>query len=196
MNRREAGKLGIAKARRTLDANWAKFKAAYEDNPSHCKLESCRQPLPYEKRRNDFCNHSCAATVTNGCKPRKVRICPCGNPSGLNRQCPGCIAAGLVHTKVAFADLHTDQARRRRLLKIRDLCCAICMVREWQGNPVPLVVDHADGNPENNDPTNLRLICRNCDGQLPTFAGKNRGRGRKARRDRYAKEKFAALAQK
>jgi hypothetical protein len=33
---------------------------------------------------------------------------------------------------------------------------------------------------------NLRLICPNCDSQLPTFKMRNRGRGRHSRRQRYA----------
>ena len=43
-------------------------------------------------------------------------------------------------------------------------------------------MDHIDGNSENNRLDNLRLICSNCDMQLPTYKAKNKGKGRK---DRY-----------
>jgi hypothetical protein len=46
---------------------------------------------------------------------------------------------------------------------------------------VPLVADHIDGNWRNNTENNLRLICPNCDSLTPTYAGLNRGNGRKGR---------------
>ncbi len=46
---------------------------------------------------------------------------------------------------------------------------------------VPLVADHIDGNWRNNTEQNLRLICPNCDALNPTYAGLNRGNGRKNR---------------
>jgi len=46
---------------------------------------------------------------------------------------------------------------------------------------VPLVADHIDGNWQNNAEKNLRLICPNCDSLSPTYAGSNRGNGRKNR---------------
>lgn len=46
---------------------------------------------------------------------------------------------------------------------------------------VPLVADHVDGNWRNNDERNLRLVCPNCDALSSTYAGLNRGNGRKNR---------------
>lgn len=51
--------------------------------------------------------------------------------------------------------------------------------------PLALVLDHIDGNPDNNHRDNLRLVCPNCDSQLPTFKSRNRGNGRSFRRQRY-----------
>jgi hypothetical protein len=47
------------------------------------------------------------------------------------------------------------------------------------------ILDHIDGNSSNNDITNLRLVCSNCDSQLPTYKSKNKGNGRHYRRERY-----------
>ena len=51
--------------------------------------------------------------------------------------------------------------------------CAICDRSEWNQQPIPLVVDHIDGNPENHSIENVRLICPNCDALLPTYKSRN-----------------------
>jgi len=56
--------------------------------------------------------------------------------------------------------------------------CSICKLKEWNKLPIPLVCDHIDGNSNNNLIENFRLVCCNCDAQLPTFKSKNIGRGR------------------
>lgn len=66
-------------------------------------------------------------------------------------------------------------------------CCAICGGSStWHGLPLTLILDHIDGNSTNNRRQNLRLVCPNCDSQLPTYKSRNRGSGRAFRRQRYA----------
>lgn len=70
---------------------------------------------------------------------------------------------------------------RRILTEKRGYSCTCCGISEWQGKPITLQVDHVDGNPGNNVPSNLRLICPNCHSQCPNWGNRNRGSGRKAR---------------
>lgn len=57
--------------------------------------------------------------------------------------------------------------------------CSLCnQEAEWQGKQLTMVIDHIDGDSTNNMPSNFRLVCPNCDSQLPTFKGANRGNGR------------------
>jgi 5-methylcytosine-specific restriction endonuclease McrA len=66
-------------------------------------------------------------------------------------------------------------------------CCAICGIdSNWNGVSLAMIIDHIDGDATNNSRMNLRLICPNCDSQLPTYKAKNRGNGRYYRRQRYA----------
>lgn len=74
---------------------------------------------------------------------------------------------------------------KRYLLEIRGHKCELCGIETWQGQEVPLVLDHVDGNSQNDTLDNLRLVCGNCDMQLSTYKGRNRGNGRHSRKLRY-----------
>jgi 5-methylcytosine-specific restriction endonuclease McrA len=67
--------------------------------------------------------------------------------------------------------------------------CSICGITEWMENKVPLILDHIDGNSDNWKLDNLRLVCGNCDMQLPTYKSRNIGNGRYYRRQRYKEGK-------
>ena len=55
----------------------------------------------------------------------------------------------------------------------------------WQGGGLPVILDHVNGNSRDNSSTNLRYLCPNCDSQLATRGGKNRGRVQEAVDGRY-----------
>jgi hypothetical protein len=55
----------------------------------------------------------------------------------------------------------------------------------WDGKPLPLILDHTNGNNRDNSPTNLRYLCPNCESQLLTTGGANRGRVEDAAEGKY-----------
>ena len=66
---------------------------------------------------------------------------------------------------------------RRRILaqELIEYRCACCGIGpEWQGKPMPLILDHINGVNNDNRLENLRFVCSNCDTQLDTYKSRNR----------------------
>lgn len=76
------------------------------------------------------------------------------------------------------------QTAKKWLIK-KNNCCSICGIKEWNNKNIVFILDHIDGNSYDNSLDNLRLVCPNCDSQLPTFKNRNKGNGRFSRRERY-----------
>ena len=47
---------------------------------------------------------------------------------------------------------------------------------------IPIQSEHIDGDSENNNLENLKLLCLNCHSLTPTYGALNKGNGRKNRR--------------
>jgi hypothetical protein len=64
---------------------------------------------------------------------------------------------------------------RRRLLAAGfvEPKCSRCNLAEWLGQPIPLELDHIDGDNSNNDLANIRLLCPNCHAFTQTYRGRN-----------------------
>jgi len=61
---------------------------------------------------------------------------------------------------------------RRKDVDLRH--CSVCGCDdEWNGKRLVLILDHINGQNHDNRIENLRLVCPNCNSQLPTFAGRN-----------------------
>jgi len=109
------------------------------------------------------------------------------------RKCLGCarvLTKRWLATGEAFAGTYAGHYIREYIIRDQRGRCAICGIfHEWNGRSLVFVLDHIDGDSTNNRRENLRLVCPNCDSQLPTFKSRNKGNGRHSRRQRYAEGK-------
>ena len=53
-------------------------------------------------------------------------------------------------------------SERQELIKKRGCKCEVCGLTEWLGKPIKLEVHHIDGNRQNDDESNLQVMCPNC----------------------------------
>ena len=50
--------------------------------------------------------------------------------------------------------------------------CELCGITEWNGKKISFQLHHVDGNRENNELSNLMILCPNCHSQTDNYAGK------------------------
>src|ERR1035437_4855715 len=71
MTQKEAGRLGWLASRKWAEEQEVLKRKTYDENPNKC--QQCSNRLGWKKRRNKFCNQSCAATYNNTHKEKKKR---------------------------------------------------------------------------------------------------------------------------
>lgn len=157
------------------------------------KCINCEQ----ETKNAKFCSRSCSVSYNNSKTPKRTK-------NENNIKCIGCdnifyrapnSAINQIYCSRSCRSKHrfeTGQCRHPStikpiLIELYGNKCSIChQGSQWKDQDLVMILDHIDGNSSNNMPDNLRLVCPNCDSQLPTYKAKNKGNGRHKRRQRYA----------
>jgi hypothetical protein len=199
----EAGRLGYFASKEKRNKNRQDKIDEYNQNPKICF--TCNISLPYKKRNNKFCSHSCSASSNNlGVRrnglggyigDQRVNCANCGELIKHNRKFCNRVCESTYKRKkrddeiIKNPNLAYHGAVKKFLIKQRGHVCEICKLSVWMGKPISLEMDHIDGNSYNNSFENVRIVCPNCHAQTPTYKGKNLGSGRYKRRVRYASGK-------
>lgn len=137
----------------------SKFTPTNRISPTHCK--ECGKKVPHKRYR--FCSHKCR-------RDNDYHI----------------FIAQWLAENIDGGTLNRVSSYVRRYLieTFGNRCMSPTCGWDWK-KPCSVEVEHKDGNPHNHHKDNLMLICPNCHTQTPTYKGKNNGKGRHQRMERY-----------
>jgi len=187
----------------------------YNENPKKCL--ACGKSLPYEKRNNKYCDHSCSARINNlGVDRYKLKTSSYKNKDLL--YCLYCktllkgkrykYCNSICQQNHAYetyienwkneketglsGETQTSRHIRRYLFIKYNNKCSKCSWSEINTitRKIPLQINHIDGNFKNNKEENLELLCPNCHSLTPTFGSLNKGNGRRYFREWKNKNKI------
>lgn len=153
--------------------------------------QKCARGFSTKENREQISKKVSKALGGNGTL-RKLKPCKnCGEPT-LNgkfcsNKCQGELKIRSYEEKVEKLGYFPDFTAyntggntgkiKRFLIKRYGRKCSVCGNIEWQGQPIPLWLDHIDGHGNNFKIENLRLVCPNCDALSDTYCGRNIGNG-------------------
>lgn len=147
-------------------------------NPKYCSLSCMWQAKRLKSKKNwtGQCVH-CGASCKRG-----------------NKYCVACARDRVYNACQSTESVSKRETVRRFLIKKRGARCEGCHLDEWRGKPIPLELHHEDGNGDNNEEHNLKLLCPNCHALTPTYRSRNPVASESRRRKRKTRE-FASVAQ-
>lgn len=174
-------------------------REVYEANPKLCT--QCGKPIPYEHRDNKFCCSSCATSYNNkgwvrntkeGSIKSENREYPkckyCGKvlPRMDSKYCNNTCKSEYEYQEYikqwkegnisggSGTDWISKRIRRYMLEKNHE-CCELCgcNLKNPYTNLSILQIHHIDGDCQNNNESNLQLLCPNCHAMTDNFGSLN-----------------------
>lgn len=167
-------------------------------------LKCCKEYNSLIKEGRKFCSQSCSASYNNiknyikreetEKSEKPVNKCLlCNNKLKNGKK----YCTQLCHTKhiklIRFSliengdtSLPSRNYKNYLIEKHGNQCmdCGWCKVNPYS-NTIPVELEHIDGNAENNNLDNLKLLCPSCHSLTPTYRALNMGNGRYKRMERY-----------
>lgn len=196
-----AEELSVSKSsiKRVMKSNNLKSKSNLDKRENVVCINCNNEFVSLKSENRKFCNHSCAATFSN-----TKRVITTRKNSRVINKCINCnndvINKGNKFCNRMCYESNRDKTRLQ-LIQSGNASSKIvkeylieeygdkCMECDWNRiNPstgkVPIELEHIDGNSENNNLENLKILCPNCHSLTPTYKALNIGNGRFKRRER------------
>jgi len=106
---------------------------------------------------------------TKLCPNCQIEFKPNKNGRGEYTNCCSNTCASSLRSKEHYKNYLEDNSVAYEQRNMADM---------WNDKSLVFILDHIDGNADNNERSNLRLVCPNCDSQLATFKSKNKDSAR------------------
>jgi len=196
--------------------NQKKNEEIYNKNPRTCCY--CGSVIPYKKRINKFCNHSCSCSYNNQGLVRnknghngrtdlvlipKNKCIRCGKLTKNIKYCSNIckeldseykIVKQITKTGVlpTYISGGIKKRAKRYLIDKRGRRCEKCKNDIWMGVLIPIEFHHKDGNPDNNKEENIEILCSNCHAITINHRGRNKnGNGRWSRKNKNRRQRYS-----
>lgn len=93
---------------------------------------------------------------------------------GMNKFMPSIPLSEILEGK--HPQYQSNNLRKRLIAEnVFEHRCSSCSLTEWLGKPIPLELEHIDGDHTNHLLHNITLLCPNCHALTDTYRGKNKG---------------------
>ena len=148
-----------------------------------------------ETHNPKFCSRSCSVSFNNSLSPRNPKqdtVCKACGKEFYGNYCKiycsdecrenyqqSLITARVKQTGCYYSSDSNPGSKtiRKYLVKCHGNNCMVCgqSGHDWHGKPMTLIVDHINGHANDWSIDNIQLVCPNCDSQLSTYKGRNKG---------------------
>src|SRR5690348_1931580 len=115
-----------------------------------CNL--CQVVFESNSRVRKFCSSSCAAKSNNKLKIRFSVCLFCNSKIKYKNKYCSNFCQGQQRTKKKIVlNIASEKTCKNYLLSKNGRVCEICKNHLWNNNPIPIELDHIDGNHKNNN---------------------------------------------